>query len=224
MADLAAALSAYLHLIARLGAVPGVVDERRALLQRLLARLRRERRDADAYHAAVDGFLNDCAADERVLAITCAREFYCFWLDDMQKVVEATARAGFSIHNPAMQVLETLDALLALMRSQRFARFPPSLGLYLGKLFEDGTAEEEIRRRESLLKALLFLLNPHPVSNTSYRMAVDALLLHLPGHDDKQQLRLLVREYFPYWQAFPFAHHRLAGRAGDGEPPADDGA
>ncbi|WP_047257945.1 hypothetical protein [Chromobacterium subtsugae] len=224
MADVASALGAYLHLIDRLGAKAEVVEQRRALLLRLLKRLESQARNAEAYHAAVELFVADCPPRERVLAMTCGREFYCFWLDDMKKVVEITARNGFSLHNPQMLNVGTFDHLVAQMRQKRFRHFPPSLGLYLGKLFEDGHPEEGIRQRDILLKALLFLLSPHPFHSTSYRMAVDALLLHLQDRAERQLLLPAVREYFPYWQAFPFARQRAqAEREAGGEPGAAQG-
>ncbi|MBX9267756.1 hypothetical protein [Chromobacterium violaceum] len=206
-----ASLDAYLKLIARLGASDEVVVARRSMLRRLLARLAGAKRTADDYHAHVDGFVASCEPAERVLAVTCAREFYYFWLDDMKKMVEMTARAGFSIHNPAFPWHGDFDTLLGAMRESGFSRFPPSLGLYLGKSFEDGAGEADIRQRERQLKALLFLLDPHPPTSSHYRMGVDALLQHLPEGAPRQQLLTLVREYFGYWQSFPFSHHRNSG-------------
>ncbi|POA97773.1 hypothetical protein C2134_13995 [Chromobacterium sinusclupearum] len=209
MAALKDALTAYLHLIERLGATPDVVAARRELLQKLLDGLAGKRRDVDSYHAGVDVFLAGCPLQEKLLAVTCAREFFYFWLDDMKKVMEITSGAGFTVRNLDMPLQGSLDALLQLMRRTGFQRYPPSLGLYLGKLFEDGMAEDEIRRRETLLQALLFLLDSHPFHASSYRMAVDALLLHLDSQQDGEYLRQLVREYFPHWQSFPFASQRL---------------
>ena len=208
-----ATLDAYLKLIARLGADDGVVAARREMLRRLLARLAGAKRTSGDYHAHVGGFVADCGQSERVLAITCAREFYYFWLDDMKKMVEMTARAGFSIHNPDFPWHGDFDALLGAMRESGFSRFPPSLGLYLGKSFEDGADEADIRQREHMLKALLFLLDPHPPTSSHYRMAVDALLQHLADAAARQRLLALVREYFGYWQSFPFSHHRKSGGA-----------
>ncbi|QEL54413.1 hypothetical protein [Chromobacterium paludis] len=210
MAALTEALTAYLHLIEKLGAAPEVVSARRQLLQRLLDSLAGRRRDVDSYHAGVDAFVAACPVEEKLLAVTCAREFFYFWLDDMKKVMEITAGASFTIRNLAMPLLGSLDALQQLMRRMDFNHFPPSLDLYLGKLFEDGMAEEEIDRRRRLLQVLLFLLDPHPCDANSYRMAVDALLLHLATPEEGDALRLLVREYYPYWQSFPFAHKRVA--------------
>ncbi|POZ63723.1 hypothetical protein [Chromobacterium alticapitis] len=211
MAALADALTAYLHLIEKLGAPPDVVQARRELLQRMLDELSGRRRDADNYHAGVDGFVAACPAEEKLLAVTCAREFFYFWLDDMKKVMEITSGASFTVQNLAMPMLTSLDELQQLMLRMKFRDFPPSLDLYLGKLFEDGMAEEEIVRRKTLLRVLSFLLDPHPFHANSYRMAVDALLLHLATPEEGEYLRRLVREYFPHWRSFPAAHRRVAG-------------
>ncbi|OHX14188.1 hypothetical protein [Chromobacterium sphagni] len=219
MADVAAALEAYLQLIARLGAAQEVVEQRRALLLRLLARLSGLPRTVETYQAVVEVFVADCPLQERVLAMSCCREFYCFWLNDMKKVVEITSRSGFSLFNPAILLAGTFDELVDVMQRRRFRRFPPSLGLYLGKLFEDGHPDEVIRQRGILLKALLFLLDPHPFDSTSYRMAVDGLLLHLQDPADRQLLLPAVREYFPYWQSFPFARQRVGTDKGESASP-----
>ncbi|AXE30902.1 hypothetical protein DK842_13990 [Chromobacterium phragmitis] len=203
-----AMVDAYLKLIGRLGATERVREARRAMLLRLLASLADAKRTAEDYHARVDAFVSGCPPEDRVLAITCVREFYYFWLDDMKKMVEMTARAGFSTENPSFPWHETMDALLDAMQVAAFDRFPPSLALYLGKSFEDGADEDDIQQRERLLKALLYLLDPHPPTSKHYRMAVDALLQHLPDAAARQRLLALVREYFGYWQSFPFSHHR----------------
>ncbi|UTH74791.1 hypothetical protein [Chromobacterium sp. IIBBL 290-4] len=213
MADLASALNAYLSLVARLGASAAVLDERRALLQDLLARQGAAKRTQDAYPPMVEALLAVLSPPQKVLAMTCAREFFYFWLDDMKRVVEITSRSGFSTHNPVFPIESNFDLLIARIEGEAFESYPPSLELFLGKLFEDGMANADIRPRELILQALLYLLEPHPFRSTSYRMAVDALLLHLSDSGERELLLETVRAYFPYWQSFPFAHQRQA--AGD---------
>lgn len=213
MSQSVAALDAYLQLIARQGASRQTVDERRRLLLKLLPHLAQLPSGSDSYRAVVDGFVADSPRERQVLLLTCAREYYYFWLGNMKKVVEITARAGFTLFNPVIPMAADLAELRRRMAEQGFSRFPPSLDIYLGKLFEDGVDDALIRERESLLKPLLYLLDGLPFSPGSYRMAVDALLLHLGPADDPGDCLRLVREFFYYWQSFPHARQR-GGEAG----------
>ncbi|WP_293762463.1 hypothetical protein [uncultured Aquitalea sp.] len=210
--DLAAmrqAMDAYLRLIQRQGAEDTVVSERRALLEGLLPMLDGVERNSQTFRRVVEQFVAGCEVPDRVTALTCAREFYYFWLDDVKKLVEITARSGFTTRNVRLEMAESLDALILRMETQGFKAFPPSLSIYIGKLFEDGMAEYDIRERETLLKAMLFLLSGQPYRPDSFRMVVDAMLLHLSESANKSAFLQLAREYFYYWLSFPPAHERI---------------
>ncbi|MBA4707817.1 hypothetical protein [Aquitalea aquatica] len=209
VADLQLALDAYLRLILRQGAAEQVLDERRQLLDQLLPLLDGVSRDAHSFRRVVERFVGSCAVVDRVTALTCAREFYYFWLGDVKKLVEITARSGFTTRNVRLEMADSLASLLERMQRQGFDAFPPSLEIYLGKLFEDGMAEVDIHEREMLLKGMLFLLSGQPYRPDSFRMVVDAMLLHLNDSRNKKSFVQLAREYFYYWLSFPPAHERI---------------
>jgi len=209
MSALQQALDAYLRLILRQGAVEQVLDERRQLLDRLLPMLDGVSRDAQSFRRVVERFVGDCEVVDRVTALTCAREFYYFWLGDVKKLVEITARSGFTTRNVRLEMADSLASLLERMRRQGFDAFPPSLEIYLGKLFEDGMPEADIQEREYLLKGMLFLLSGQPYRPDSFRMVVDAMLLHLNDAQNQKAFVQLAREYFYYWLSFPPAHERI---------------
>jgi|GEM_PF-2591056 len=206
---IAEALDAYLRLIQRQGASTQVVSERRQLLERLTPLLVGLARNAQSFRRMVDRFIADCPVDDRVTALTCAREFYYFWLSDVKKLVEITARSGFTTRNVRLEMASSLDALLERMHLQGFTDFPPSLEIYLGKLFEDGMSDADILEREMLLKAMLFLLAGQPYRPDSFRIVVDAMLLHLNDRQNQKAFVQLAREYFYYWLSFPPAHERI---------------
>lgn len=212
MSDLKAALEAYMRLLARQGAPAQVIDERRRILEQMLPWLDGVERSAEGFRVPCERLLQACAPDEQVLALTCTREFYYFWLGDTKKVVEITARSGFSVRNVRVWLETDWEGLLTRMERDGFSRFPPSLGLYLGKLFEDGMSEPDIHLRERLLKSLLYLLDGQPIQGDSFRMMVDAVLLHLRDAELKNIFLQLVREYFYYWHQFPQAQARNAGQ------------
>ena len=203
------ALDAYLRLILRQGASEQVLQERRQLLDRLLPLLVGVSRDAQSFRRVVERFLNDSEVADRVTALTCAREYYYFWLGDVKKLVEITARSGFTTRNVRLEMADSLASLLERMQQQGFNTFPPSLEIYLGKLFEDGMPEADIQEREYLLKAMLFLLSGQPYRPDSFRMVVDAMLLHLSDAQNQKAFVQLAREYFYYWLSFPPAHERI---------------
>ena len=203
------ALDAYLRLILRQGASEQVLQERRQLLDRLLPLLLGVSRDAQSFRRVVERFVNDSEVAERVTALTCAREYYYFWLGDVKKLVEITSRSGFTTRNVRLEMADSLASLLERMQQQGFNTFPPSLEIYLGKLFEDGVPEAVIQEREYLLKAMLFLLSGQPYRPDSFRMVVDAMLLHLSDAQNQKAFVQLAREYFYYWLSFPPAHERI---------------
>lgn len=203
------ALDAYLRLILRQGASEQVLQERRQLLNRLLPLLLGVSRDAQSFRRVVERFVNDCEVADRVTALTCAREYYYFWLGDVKKLVEITSRSGFTTRNVRLEMADSLASLLERMQQQGFNTFPPSLEIYLGKLFEDGMPEADIQEREYLLKAMLFLLSGQPYRPDSFRMVVDAMLLHLSDAQNQKAFVQLAREYFYYWLSFPPAHERI---------------
>lgn len=203
------ALDAYLRLILRQGAAEQVLAERRQLLEQLLPLLEGLPRDAHSFRRMVEHFVNACEVTDRVTALTCAREFYYFWLGDVKKLVEITARSGFTTRNVRLEMADSLASLLERMRRQGFDAFPPSLEIYLGKLFEDGMDEADIHEREVLLKGMLFLLSGQPYRPDSFRMVVDAMLLHLSDTQNQKAFLQLAREYFYYWLSFPPAHERI---------------
>jgi hypothetical protein len=90
---------------------------------------------------------------DRVTALTCAREFYYFWLGDVKKLVEITSRSGFTTRNVRLEMADSLASLLERMQQQGFDAFPPSLEIYLGKLFEDGMPEATSRSGNICSKA-----------------------------------------------------------------------
>ena len=203
------ALDAYLRLILRQGASEQVLQERRQLLDRLLPLLVGVSRDAQSFRRVVERFVNDSEVADRVTALTCAREYYYFWLGDVKKLVEITSRSGFTTRNVRLEMADSLASLLERMQQQGFNTFPPSLEIYLGKLFEDGVPEAVIQEREYLLKAMLFLLSGQPYRPDSFRMVVDAMLLHLSDAQNQKAFVQLAREYFYYWLSFPPAHERI---------------
>ncbi len=203
------ALDAYLRLILRQGASEQVLQERRQLLDRLLPLLVGVSRDAQSFRRVVERFVNDSEVADRVTALTCAREYYYFWLGDVKKLVEITSRSGFTTRNVRLEMADSLASLLERMQQQGFNTFPPSLEIYLGKLFEDGMPEADIQEREYLLKAMLFLLSGQPYRPDSFRMVVDAMLLHLSDAQNQKAFVQLAREYFYYWLSFPPAHERI---------------
>ncbi len=203
------ALDAYLRLILRQGASEQVLQERRQLLDRLLPLLVGVSRDAQSFRRVVERFVNDSEVADRVTALTCAREYYYFWLGDVKKLVEITSRSGFTTRNVRLEMADSLASLLERMQQQGFNTFPPSLEIYLGKLFEDGMPEVDIQEREYLLKAMLFLLSGQPYRPDSFRMVVDAMLLHLSDAQNQKAFVQLAREYFYYWLSFPPAHERI---------------
>ncbi|MBV8680209.1 MAG: hypothetical protein JO338_07145 [Aquitalea sp.] len=60
-----------------------------------------------------------------------------------------------------------------------------------------------------LLKGMLFLLDGQPYRPDSFRMVVDAMLLHLNDAHNKKSFVQLAREYFYYWLSFPPANERI---------------
>ncbi|TCW33774.1 hypothetical protein [Gulbenkiania mobilis] len=213
MNDAGTAAAAYLRLIERQGAEPAVVLVRRQWLRRLTPLLTQLPKEGGAYRQAVDAFLERIPLADRAAALTCAREFYYFWLGDVQRLAAMASSGSFSLRQVDLRMAQSLDGLLERMGQEGFGRFPPALDLYLGQLFESGTDTMVLAGYERWLKALLYLLDGQPHRPDSYRAAVDALLLHLPDQGERHRFVELARAFYPSWLAFPSAQDRRGSSA-----------
>ena len=210
------ALDAYLRLLESKGADSEVLALRRRVLTRLNLIVRGQPRTTTIFRSAVDALLSLCAPEDRPGAMTAAREYYYFWIGDVKKVTELNARSGFTTRHVRLPVLASFDDLQQRMSDAGFDSFPPSLELYLGQLYELGSEEDVLGERGELLKPLLFLLHDQPHHPDSYRMAVDAMLLHLSDSFASETFLTIAREFFYYWLSFPDADVR--GQFGAAQP------
>ncbi|RXZ45351.1 hypothetical protein [Crenobacter cavernae] len=199
-------VQAYLSLLARRGADPQVLLARQRLLGQLLPHLNGIR--YDGYRVAVETFLAGCRNGERGAALQCAREYFYFWIGDVRRLASVAGRQGFSTREVALENSAGFQSLRERMGQEGFVRFPPSLDIYLGHLYEHGLSSGELSRRESLVQALIYLLNGAPYLPERYRMAVDALLMHFSELADKSAVVSLAREFFYYWVSVPPASAR----------------
>lgn len=209
MSDMASkALEAYVHLLEQKGASGEVIAYRRSLLSRLVQILRGQPRSRDVYRSAINAFLSICPPGDRPGAMTAAREYYYFWLGDLQKLAEMNARSGFTTHHVRLPVLASFDELRQRMSKEQFAAYPPSLDIYLGKLYELGADDEVLNERGELLRPMLYLLHEQQHHPDSFRTAVDALLMHLTDSYAREIFLTIAREFFYYWMTFPAADKR----------------
>ena len=92
-----------------------------------------------------------------------------------------------------------------LRRRRGKSSFPPSLDIYLGKLYELGADDEVLAERAGLIKPLLYLLHGQAHHPDSFRTAVDAMLIHLTDDYARDSFLTISREFFYYWMTFPDA-------------------
>ncbi|AXK40700.1 hypothetical protein [Crenobacter cavernae] len=199
-------VQAYLSLLARRGADPQALLARQRLLGQLLPHLNGIR--YDGYRVAVETFLAGCRNGERGAALQCAREYFYFWIGDVRRLASVAGRQGFSTREVALENSAGFQSLRERMGQEGFVRFPPSLDIYLGHLYEHGLSSGELSRRESLVQALIYLQGGAPYLPERYRMAVDALLMHFSELADKSAVVSLAREFFYYWVSVPPASAR----------------
>ena len=214
MADIAVrALNAYLNLLEQKGAAADVTLFRRNMLGRLVQILRGQPRNRDVYRSAVNALLSICPPADRPGAMTAAREYYYFWLGDLHKLAAMNARFGFTTHHVRLPVLSSFEDLQQRMSEEDFQDFPPSLDIYLGKLYELGADDEVLAERGALIKPLLYLLYRQEHHPDSFRTAVDAMLMHLSDSYAREIFLTISREFFYYWMTFPDAGQRQAPAA-----------
>lgn len=206
---LAAALQAYLQLLAGKGAEPAVCSRRRVLLTALNARLQGLPLQPDHYRQAVDALLEHCAAAEHPAVLATAREYYYFWLGDVARLARKNARGDFftTLH-PSVPLAGSLSELQAQMVQSGFDDFPPALEIYLGELYENGVDARLLEQYEALIKPLLFLLRDQLHHADSYRMAVDGMLLQPGAQVWRDDFLHISREFYYYWLTFPHARER----------------
>ena len=210
MADVATrALDAYLNLLEQKGANDSVLQFRRNMLNRLVQILRGQPRNREVFRSAVNALLSICPPDDRAGAMTAAREYYYFWLGDLHKLAEMNARFGFTTHHVRLPVLSSFASLQQRMEADPHYAFPPSLDIYLGKLYELGADEALLAERSTLIRTLLYLLKDQQHHPDSFRTAVDGMLMSLTDSYARESFLAISREFFYYWMSFPAAETRL---------------
>ncbi len=211
MSDPQQALTAYLSLLSRQGADAALCEARRTQLAGLLTRLEGLAPSPDAYRQAVDALLLPLDAVQRRALLPVVREFYYFWLGDIGRIARMLSQGEIvSWRGGEARALPSLDALLRDLPAPDSGAYPPSLGLYLDRLFEAGVDEAASARGSQLLQVLLHLLASRDHAPGCYREAVDDMLTMLADEAERTFFLGLAREYFYWWLKFPAAAQRLA--------------
>lgn len=195
------ALPAYLKLLRQRGASTASINQRKHFLRYLLLALDQTREDSVAYRHAVDQVLAKMASDEsRPFLVSVAREFFPFWMGDLETVMALAAGDGFALQPILLQSSGSLIQLFEAMDSDGWEdRDIPSLSQYLADTTPPGDEEHVLDLRDRFLRALHFILQHQPVNPATYRAGVNAMLLLMPRAQTQRSFLNLIREYFPYW-------------------------
>lgn len=194
---------AYVRLMILEGLPSMVIGQREKLLPALEALLKGQKHVPAVYRQVVSLLAQRSSDADHDEVLACARDYYYFWLGDLRYRPSGVVGESLTIRS-----LEALKAspflnLLKRIRQESMAVAPPSLSIYLGQLHENGRSAAELGCRELLLTALLFFLQQEVFVPSSYRRAVDTLLLHIGLPDERANVVSLAREFFYYWIAFP---------------------
>lgn len=199
---------AYFRQMIKEGLPGSVMSRREQLLGALQLLLKGQSRQPATYRQVVSVLLQRCSDADHDIALACARDYYYFWLGDLRYRPSGIVGRGVTIRS--LKALSAAPFLNLLKRMRQEASFPmpPSLSIYLGQLHENGRSASELDSREILLKALLYFLQNESFVPSSYRRAVDTLLLHIALPEERASVVSLAREFFYYWIAFPPAATR----------------
>jgi len=208
------AADAYLAFLQGKGAPSHMLYLRSKFLDSFITKLTGKMQTRKAFAYALEDTLKNTAKDERSLALSTAREFFPFWMNDIKAIAMFQEYYGFStdekIWEPKHKTLSALSKALDTLTLTEAEMH--SLLAYIAAIKKLGADRQVVEARSKLVKIILIRLREAPTSNhASYRIAVDLTLPLFKSREIKALYLDVVREFFYFWQNDPDAEVKVFG-------------
>lgn len=201
------AMKAYLTLLKSKGVDKVTLQLKRAILNDLSALLAGKVLDGGGYRIVVEQFLEETPAEDWPLALGTAREYFHFWMDDIDGIVSQNSRQAYSHESGWLPESVTMEALTEALKVQKFdaAEMWP-LKSYKKALKNAGAGKPLIDARAKFAKMALLRLRNSPLKDRqAYRVVVDSTLPLFHIKNSRKLFLEVVREFYHFWSGNPKA-------------------
>lgn len=202
------ALKAYLLLLRKKGASEDMLQEREALLLRLMDVVADMPGDDYLYRDAVENLLETIDKLDRPVFLLVAREYYPFWIGDIKTIAilynDEELNFDPNQWRPKEIVLKEVWPALDKEKFSVAENWP--LKAYVHALRQEGADQALVDIRAKLVKLLMLRLREAPEkSHKNYRIAVDATVPLFDMRDVRNLFLIVVREFYYFWNGDPDA-------------------
>ncbi len=206
------AADAYLAFLQSKGAQSRMLYLRSKFLDSFIKKLTGKMQTRNAFSYALEDTLKTVEKDEKNLALSTAREYFPFWMNDIKAIALFEEYYGFStneiIWEPKHKTLASLTKELdtTMLTEQEIQ----SLNTYLEAIIQLGADQTVVETRTKLSKIILIRLREAPMANhAAYRIAVDLTLPLFKTKEIKTLYLDVVREFYYFWKNDPDAESKV---------------
>ncbi|MFW5431219.1 MAG: hypothetical protein ACKE5Q_00375 [Methylophilaceae bacterium] len=206
------ALEIYTKLLTSKGFNQFALAPRISFLKKLMPLLIDKEANGVAYREVLDAHMDLVPESDWPESLVIAREFYPFWVSDLQAVSSISQNLGADTLPIKWKPIETaLSELWHSMGEEKFGRTDSwALKAYTKALRAENAGQELIDTRLKLAKILLVRLRDAPhKDNKHYRITVDATLPMFEVKKNRRLFLVVVREFFHFWAGDPKAKEHI---------------
>lgn len=208
------AADAYLKFLQSKGAASGMLYLRSRFLDTFLLQLKGKIQTRKEFAYALEETMAILPFADRSNALSTAREFFPFWMNDIKAIAMFQEFYGFSVDDikwePKHTTLKTLTNDLDIIELTPDESL--SLTNYKQVIAKLGADTAVIDTRSKLAKIILIRLRDAPISNHAvYRISVDLTLPLFKTKEIKQIYLDVVREFYYFWTNDPEAETKVFG-------------
>lgn len=208
------AANAYLNFLQSKGASSGILYLRSRFLDVFILKLKGKIQTRKEFAYALEEITAALSLEDKGNALSTAREFFPFWMDDIKAIAMFQEFYGFDTNEikwePEHTTLKELTDDLDIQKLTTIEN--KSLNAYIAAITKLGADRAVIETRTKLAKIILIRLKDAPITNHAiYRIAVDLTLPLFKTKEIKQLYLDVVREFYHFWTNDPNAEAKVFG-------------
>jgi len=193
-----------LNLLQSKGANSRTLYLRSRFLDKLIPRLEGKEQSRLSFAQALKATKPDIVKDNLELALSTAREFFPFWVNDIKAIANFEKKHGFNIKAAEWEPKpKTLKALKNAADSNIFTNDEERvLDIYSEKMLRKMTDPSDVNLRTGYAKLILARLRDAPEkSHEVYRKAVELILKELKKNTEAELCLKIAREFYKCWRS-----------------------
>lgn len=209
------AADAYLRFLQSKGASTRMLYLRSRFLDTFTPKLKGKIQARKEFAIALEETITALPLTDRSNALSAAREFFPFWMNDIKAIAMFQEFYGFNVseiewkpkHSTLKEITDDLDTE-AFTDAENL-----SLNAYLHVIIKRGADQSVVDIRTKLAKIILIRLRDAPTTNHAvYRLSVDLTLPLFKTNEIKQLYLDVVREFYYFWMNDPKAEAKVFGQ------------